>query len=111
MTPPVPPRGLQGKGAALVSNAINLLREAIATPGMGAETEIGQAVLKSLTMLGKALPDGTVTPGQENAGMQQFMLQARQQNPIQSIIAALGQGGGGGAPGGAPTPPPAPPQM
>lgn len=107
MTPPVPHRGLEGKGMALVSQAKKLLEEAIATPGLGAETEIGQAVLKSLQMIGKVLPEGTVSPGMENAGMQQFMLQARQQNPIQNIIAALGQGGGG-----APPPaPPAPPQM
>jgi hypothetical protein len=106
MTPPVPHRGLEGKGMALVSQAKKMLEEAIATPGLGAETEVGQAVLKSLQLIGKVLPDGTVSPGMENAGMEQFMLQARQQNPMQQIIAALGQHAGGAPPGAAPAPPP-----
>ena len=96
---------------ALVANAKKLLEQAISEPGMGAETDIGKAILDSLKALGKAMPEGTVSPGMQNAGMQQFMLHQRQTNPMMNIMAALGQGGGG-APAGAPAaPPPAPPAM
>jgi|SRR5215469_4091234 len=101
---PVPHRGLQGEGVALISHAKQLLEKAIGTPGMGAETELGQAILKALEVLGKQLPEGVVTPGMERAGMEQFMLQHRQNAPMMNIMAAMGQGG---APGGAP--PAAPP--
>lgn len=107
MTPPVPHRGLEGKGMALVAQAQKLLQEAIAQPGLGAETPVGKAIVDCLKALGKAVPDGAVSPGQESAGMQQFMLQQRQQNPLTNLIAALGQG----APGGAPPPMAAPPAM
>jgi hypothetical protein len=110
ITPPTPPRGLQAEGVSLVANAKAMLEKAIATPGVGAETKIGQAVLKALELIGRELPDGTVTPGQQSAGMEQFMLQQRQANPMQQIIAALGAGGGGPAPpGGGPPPGGAPP--
>jgi hypothetical protein len=108
MTPPVPPRGLQAEGVSLIANAKEILEKAIAMPGVGAETKLGQAVLKALEMIGRELPDGAVTPGQQNAGMEQFLLQRRQQNPMQAIIAALG-GAGGAPPGGAPPPPGLPP--
>jgi len=104
MTPPVPHRGLQVRGMALVENAKRLLEQALVQDGLGAETEIGQAILKSLQMLGKAIPEGSATPGLERAGMEQFMLQQRQGNPLNSIIAALKQQGGGGQP--QPAPPP-----
>lgn len=110
LTPPVPPRGMQAEGTSLVANAKEMLEKAIAMPGMGAETKLGQAILKCLELIGKELTDGTVTPGQQNAGMQQFMLARRQTNPMEMIARAIG-GPAGGAPPGAPpgaSPPPAP---
>lgn len=106
MTGPVPNRGMQGEGAALVAQAKAMLEKAVSMPGLGAETEIGQAVLKSLEMIGKVLPEGAVSPGLQNAGMQKFMMSERRDAPMQAILAALQ--GGGGAPGGSP-PPGAPP--
>lgn len=112
LTPPVPPRGLEGEGAALVANAKELLEKAIATPGLGAETKLGQAVLKCLELIGKELADGAVTPGQQNAGFQQFMLARRAQNPMEAIARAIGGPAGGAPPPGAPPggapPPPTP---
>jgi len=120
MTPPVPPQGLSAEGASLVANAKQLLEAAISKPGLGAETKLGQAILKALEAIGRELPEGTVTPGQVDAGMQKFLLHARQTNPMQALAAAIGGPGGappgmppGGAPplpGGAP-PVPAPPPM
>ncbi len=101
---------MQGEGLALVAKAKEMLEKAVAMPGLGAETEIGQAILQSLEKIGKVLPDGAVTPGLQQAGMQQFMMAGRRDAPIQAILAALqqqgGAGGGAGAPGGAPPQPP-----
>jgi len=114
MTPPVPPRGMQAEAASLIANAKEMLEKAIGMPGLGAETKLGQAILKCLELIGKEMPDGTVTPGQQNAGMQQFMLARRQTNPMEQIARAIG-GPAGGAPPGAPpgmppgAPPPPPP--
>ena len=110
VTGPVPNRGMQGEGLALVAKAKDLLEKSVSMPGLGAESEIGQTVLKFLADLGKHLPDGAVPPGLQNAGMQKFMMSERRDAPIQAILAALQQGGGaGGAPGGAPPQPPAGP--
>ena len=104
---PVPHRGLEGEGIALVAQAKKMLEAAIGKPGMGAETELGQAILRSLELIGKQLPEGTVSPGMERAGMEQFMLQQRQQNPMMNIMAALGQQGGAGGAGAPSAAPPA----
>jgi len=109
MTAPTPNRGMQGEGLSLVAEAKRMLEKALSMPGLGAETDIGQAILKSLEAIGKVLPEGTVTPGMRDAGMQQWMMQGRRENPMAAIIAALQGGGGGGtpaapAPGGAELP-------
>jgi hypothetical protein len=110
MTAPTPNRGMQGEGLSLVAEAKRMIEKSIKMPGMGAETDIGQANLKWLAAIGKVLPEGTVTPGMRDAGMQQWMMQGRRENPMAAIIAALqGGGGAGGAPGGAPAAAPAPP--
>lgn len=83
-----------------MSEAKRMLEKAVAMPGLGAETKLGQAILKSLEAIGRELPEGTVTPGMQTAGMEQYMLQRRQNNPMDNIIAALGAGGGGAAAGG-----------
>src|SRR5215469_13461815 len=102
VTGPVPNRGMQGEGLALVAKAKDLLEKSVSMPGLGAESEIGQTVLKFLADLGKHLPDGAVTPGLQNAGMQKFMMSERRDAPIQAILAALQQGGGAGGAGAAP---------
>jgi hypothetical protein len=101
---------MQGEGLSLVAEAKRMLEKAISMPGLGAETEVGQAILKSLENIGKVLPDGAVTPGMQTAGMQQWMMQGRRDNPMNAIMAALGgggAGGGAGAPGAGGPPPPA----
>ena len=104
MTAPVPNRGIEGEGLALVANALKMLQEALNKPGMGAETEVGGAVVKALNALGRVVPEGAVSPGMQHAGMQQFMLAARQQNPMQQLLRAQGQGGP--PPGAPPVPSP-----
>src|SRR5215469_14974036 len=87
MTPPVPMRGNEMKGMVLVVEAKERLEAALGPQGgIGAETDVGQAILKALEVIGKAIPEGAVTPGMQRAGAQQFQLQQRQTNPMQSLI-------------------------
>lgn len=80
-----------------------------ALPGLGAETEPGQAVMKAIASLSKHIPEGTTSPGIQNTAMQNFLMQQRQGNPLMGVLAALGQGQGG-APGGGQPPGAAPPR-
>lgn len=89
---------------SLVAEAKRMLETALGKPGLGAETEVGRAIVKALSALGNAIPEGAVSPGMQRAGMQEWMVNRRQQNPMMNIMAALGQGGGAGA-GAAPPPP------
>lgn len=77
---------------------------------VGAQSEPGQAVLKALTILTKAVPAGTVTPAVQGNVLDQARMQATQQgNQIDQIRArAAAVGMGGGAPGGMAAKPPPP---
>lgn len=102
---PVPHRGSQAAGLALVRNAVEVLTKAL--PQLGAETDPGQAVMKAIQSLAKHVPAGSSTPGAENAAMEQFMMQRRQLAPLLAALAAQ-HAGGGAPPGGPPAPAPAP---
>lgn len=94
----------------LVQKAKELCEKAL--PLVGAENEIGQAVMTFLQKVGKILSDGAVTPGVAENAMMQFMAQQRQDGPQNMILQALARGQAGGAPPGAPPPgavPPPPP--
>lgn len=69
---------------------------------VGAQSEPGQAVLKALTILTKAVPAGTVTPAVQGNVLDQARMQATQQggqiDAIKQRAAAVGMGSG--APGG-----------
>jgi hypothetical protein len=76
-------------------------------PEVGAGSDIGKAVLESLSKLVKFVPNGSVTPAaQKNSieAQQRSMAQNNQQmQAIQAMRQKMAQGGGqGGAPGGAP---------
>jgi hypothetical protein len=85
-------------------------------PALGASTEIGKDVLKSLSTLSKHVPPGSASQGTEASAMQKLMLQQKQQAPMLQAMQAMGQGGQTGSgmplppqPGAAPPAPPAPP--
>lgn len=86
---------VQGIGAA-VTLLQNLLSK------VGAQSEPGQAILKALTVLTKAVPAGTVTPASQNTVLGQAMMQNTQNGAMQQQMRmrALQQGAPGGAPGG-----------
>jgi hypothetical protein len=91
---------------------MDILTKALAGLGpAGAATEVGKAFLDALKTLSKVpqLGAGATTPGAQRAGMQQFMMEQRQQAPLLAQLAAMrgGQGGGAAPPGAAPPGPPA----
>lgn len=87
----------------MVEKATRMLEKAL--PGLGAETEPGQAVMKAISSLSKHVPEGTTSNGIQNTAMQNFLMQQRQGNPLAGVLAALQQGGAGGG-----QPPAAPPR-
>lgn len=83
---------------------VRLLEQIV--PLLGAGTEAGKDVLKSLTTLSKHVPPGAVSPGVESSALQKLQMMQKQQTPqIAAMRAAMAQKAGGG--GEAPPAPPA----
>ena len=80
---------MQGAGAALVQGAIKQLEKAFTA--IGSENEGGIAVMDAIKTLRKHFPADGVTPGQERASQEQFMLRQRQENPLMNVLRATGQ--------------------
>lgn len=92
---PTPDRGLQSAALAQVSWAVRILEKAL--PLLGAGSNPGKDVLKALQSLTKHVPPGSTMPGAENSVLQQMMMQGKQEQPMNQVLQAMGQGG---APGG-----------
>ena len=112
MTMPVPNAGLKAAALAQLQWAVRIMEKALPMLGIGSDE--GKSVMKALTSLSKLVPPGSTSPGVENSALQQMMLQARQEQPMLSMLKG-GQAGGAGMPPGAaagagapasPTPPP-----
>lgn len=101
-TSPVPNKGLEAAAMAKLGMIVRQLEQIV--PLLGAGTEAGRDVLKSLTSLSKHVPPGAVSPGVEQSAMQKTMMQMKQQTPQ---IAALRASMSGEKPGGESTPAPA----
>ena len=80
---------------AQVSWAVRILEKAL--PLLGAGSDSGRDVLKALQSLTKHVPPGSTMPGVENSTLQQMMMQGKQEQPMNQVLQAMGQGG---APGG-----------
>lgn len=75
-------------------------------PLAGANSELGQVVLKTLTQLAKFSPPGAVTPAGERNVLEGAMMKNAAQAPMiamlrQRMAEAAGGGGGGAPPPGA----------
>lgn len=105
-TQPVANRGMQAAAIAKLSVVVKQLEMIL--PALGAGTEAGQAVLKSLNSLAKLIQPGSISPGVEQSAMQDLLLKARQNAPqIAAMRGAQPPGAAGGAPPpGAGGPPP-----
>ena len=89
---------VQGIGA-VVTMLQNLLTK------VGAQSEPGQAILKALTVLTKAVPAGTVAPAVQGQVLDQAKMQNTQMGNMQAQMRAKALQAG--APGGGGGPPPA----
>lgn len=92
---------------------MDIMTKALAGLGpAGAASEVGTATRKAIDILAKIpeLGPGATTPGAQRAGMQNFMMEQRQQAPLLAQLAAMrgGQGGGAAPPGAGGAPPPGP---
>ena len=101
VTAPTPNRGLQANAMAQAGWGVRMLEKALS--GFGVSSEPGQAILKALNALSKHIAPSGGSPGVEQNAMGQMMMQAKQDQPNQQLLRALGQQRpGGGAPPGAP---------
>lgn len=96
-TGPVPNKGMEAAGLAKLSIVVRMLESII--PEIGAASEVGKSVLKSLTDLSKHLSNTNVAPGVEQSQMEKMMLEQRQQGPqIAQLRKAMMQDMSGAAP-------------
>ncbi len=63
--------------------------------------------MKALTTLSKHVDPGAFSAGTQRSTLEKMMMQAKQDNPMQQILGAMGQGQGQGQP---PSAPPQAPQ-
>lgn len=66
-------------------------------PLAGAGSELGQAILKALTMLAKHVPQGAVSPAAEKSNIERMAMQNTQNNSQMQALKQQ-QGGAPGAP-------------
>ena len=75
---PTPNRGYEAAGLQRLGLIIHQLQEIL--PQVGAGSDVGQAVLKSLTSLSKFVPPGSVTPAGQKQQIEQMMQKQAQNN-------------------------------
>lgn len=104
---PTPNKGYEAAAQQQLGVAVNALAKIMAS--VGANTPIGQTIMKVLPQLSKHVPAGSVTPGGERQQMQKQMMEALQRNQgmqqYKQNSAKAMMGGGQGAPGGQPQQP------
>ena len=95
-TQPTPNKGYEAAGLQQLGMVIQQLQDLL--PKVGATSDVGQAVLKSLTSLAKFVPAGSVTPASQKNQIEQ-MAQKQQQNnqQMQMLAQQRQQGAAGGA--------------
>ena len=103
VTGPTPNKGLEVAGVQKLGSVIKVLTELL--PMIGATSEMGKAVMKSIEGLGKFVPPGSVTPASESNNIQNMAMQnAKNRSMLQQMQpgAQGGAGGQGAAPQGMP---------
>lgn len=104
-TSATPNKGFEAAALQQVGVVVNQLVKIMA--GVGANTEVGKAIMKILPTLSKLVPAGAVTPAGERQQLQKQMMEALQRNQgmqaykAQQAKSMMG-GGQGGPPGGQP---------
>lgn len=100
-TGPTPNQGYEAQALQQLGVAVKQLEKLV--PLVGANSELGQTILKALPQLAKFSPPGAVTPAGERNVLEGAMMQNQRQAPLLEMLRQrmAGAGGGGGAPGGA----------
>lgn len=101
-TGPTPNKGFEAAGMQKLGMVLKQLTDIL--PMVGANSEVGQEVLKILTKLSKHVPAGAVSPASEKNNLEQMLLNnQRSQGQLAQLKQAMMAGGAaGGVPGGAP---------
>lgn len=76
---PTPNTGEHAMGAALIGVIVKMMERAI--PLLGAGSEAGRDLVKSLSSLSRHVPPGSMSPGIEGTAIERLALQQRQQAP------------------------------
>lgn len=103
---PTPNKGFEAAALQQVGVVVNSLVRIMAS--VGANTEVGKAIMKVLPTLSKLVPPGAVTPAGERQQLQKQQMDALQRNQgmqqykQNAAKAMMGGGGGGGQPGAQP---------
>lgn len=97
---PTPNKGFEAAALKRVGLVVQQLTQLL--PMAGANTDLGQAILKAITSLSKHVPSGSVTPADEKASLERQMMantQNNQQAQQLKQMQAKQQAGGGQQPG------------
>lgn len=78
-TMPTPNQGQHVAGLAMIGVIVKLMERAI--PLLGAGSEAGRDLVKSLSNLSRHVPPGALSPGIENTAIERLALQQRQNAP------------------------------
>ena len=98
-----PNKGYEAAGMQKLGVCVKMLETLL--PELGASSEAGQAVLKSLNSLVKFVPAGSVTPAANKKSIEAQQRQAATQNQqMQALKQRMAQGGGQGGGQQAPQP-------
>lgn len=92
-TGPTPNRGYEAAGLQKLGIVLKLLTDTL--PLVGANSEMGQEILKILPRLSKMVPAGSTTPAGERNGLENMMLANQQNNQqMQMLRQQMAQQGG-----------------
>jgi hypothetical protein len=89
---PTPNRGQEAAGMARLSLIVKLMQETL--PLIGATSEPGQALLKSLSSLSKHAPPGSVPADVQKNTLQSLLQRQQQMAPQVAAMRAMQSGGG-----------------
>lgn len=89
---PTPDRGLQAAALAQVNVAVQILTRAL--PLIGASSQAGKEIMRSIQSLSKITPPGTSSPGIEQNALVGLMQAQKADAPQVAALRAMGQEGG-----------------
>jgi len=96
-----PNKGFEAAGLQKLGVIVKELESLV--PMVGATSEVGKAVLDSLSKLAKHIPTGAVSPASQRNVMQDMMMKAQQNGQMQKQLdGQRAQGAGAPAAAGAP---------